>query len=104
MLYGCGDFLNDYEGIQGYENYRDDLAVMYFADIAPASGDLVAAEIVPLQIRLFRLNRAGSSDVDWVQQRLERESRRFATCIAAAPAGRLVLSWPGSNGPDQPPP
>ena len=104
VLYGCGDFLNDYEGIQGYENYRDDLAVMYFADIAPASGDLVAAEIVPLQIRLFRLNRAGSSDVDWVQQRLERESRRFATCIAAAPAGRLVLSWPGSNGPDHPPP
>src|SRR5262249_7836262 len=27
ILYGCGDFLNDYEGIRGYERYRDDLAL-----------------------------------------------------------------------------
>jgi poly-gamma-glutamate capsule biosynthesis protein CapA/YwtB (metallophosphatase superfamily) len=26
ILYGCGDFLNDYEGIKGYEEFRDDLA------------------------------------------------------------------------------
>jgi len=30
ILYGCGDFLNDYEGIRGYEEYRGDLALMYF--------------------------------------------------------------------------
>jgi poly-gamma-glutamate synthesis protein (capsule biosynthesis protein) len=29
ILYGCGDFLNDYEGIGGYEYYRDGLALMY---------------------------------------------------------------------------
>ena len=102
VLYGCGDFLNDYEGIQGYEDYRDDLAVMYFADIAPASGNLAAAEIVPLQIRQFRLNRADGPDVDWLRQRLGRESRRFATSIAAATTGRLTLSWPGKGVPDQP--
>nr|WP_298377384.1 CapA family protein [uncultured Bradyrhizobium sp.] len=28
ILYGCGDFLNDYEGIRGYERYRDDLVLM----------------------------------------------------------------------------
>jgi poly-gamma-glutamate capsule biosynthesis protein CapA/YwtB (metallophosphatase superfamily) len=22
ILYGCGDFLNDYEGIKGYEEFR----------------------------------------------------------------------------------
>jgi poly-gamma-glutamate capsule biosynthesis protein CapA/YwtB (metallophosphatase superfamily) len=102
VLYGCGDFLNDYEGIQGYEDYRDDLAVMYFADIAPASGDLAAAEIVPLRIRQFRLNRADGLDVDWLRQRLGRESRRFATSIAAPTAGRLALSWAGKDAPDQP--
>ncbi len=31
VLYGCGDFLNDYEGIGGHESYRGDLALMYFA-------------------------------------------------------------------------
>lgn len=25
ILYGCGDFVNDYEGISGHERYRDDL-------------------------------------------------------------------------------
>jgi poly-gamma-glutamate capsule biosynthesis protein CapA/YwtB (metallophosphatase superfamily) len=104
VLYGCGDFLDDYEGIQGYEDYRDDLAVMYFADIAPESGNLAAAEIVPLQIKQFRLNRADGPDVDWLRQRLGRESRRFATSIASAMTGRLTLSWPGKGVLNQPGP
>ncbi len=29
ILYGCGDFLNDYEGISGYEEFRGDLSLMY---------------------------------------------------------------------------
>jgi poly-gamma-glutamate capsule biosynthesis protein CapA/YwtB (metallophosphatase superfamily) len=40
ILYGCGDFLDDYEGISGYEEFRDDLTLMYFATIAPGSGGL----------------------------------------------------------------
>ena len=44
VLYGCGDFLNDYEGIEGYESFRNDLSLMYFADIDAKSGDLVALE------------------------------------------------------------
>jgi poly-gamma-glutamate capsule biosynthesis protein CapA/YwtB (metallophosphatase superfamily) len=42
ILYGCGDFLNDYEGIGGYEEFRDDLALMYFPDMDPTSAVLVA--------------------------------------------------------------
>ena len=34
VLHGCGDFLNDYEGISGYEEFRSDLRLMYFAEIA----------------------------------------------------------------------
>ena len=104
IFYGCGDFLNDYEGIQGYEGYRDDLALMYFVDIEPASGKLAALEIVPLRIKQFRLNRADGQDVDWIRKRLGRESRRFATSIAAPTAGRLALSWPGKRALDQPAP
>jgi len=94
ILYGCGDFLNDYEGIQGYEDYRGDLALMYFADIVPATRTLSAAEIVPLKIRKFTLVRPSGPDIDWVQQTLDRESHRFGARIAITPPGRLALSWP----------
>jgi len=94
ILYGCGDFLNDYEGIQGYEDYRGDLALMYFADIEPASRTLAAAEIIPFQIRKFSLVRPSSPDIDWVRQTLERESSQFGTNVAVSAHGRLALLWP----------
>jgi len=94
VLYGCGDFLNDYEGIQGYEYYRDDLGVMYFADIDIDAGDLSALELVPLQIRQFRLTRPKVEDVEWVQRTLDRESRPFNTGVVLASDGTLAVSWP----------
>jgi poly-gamma-glutamate synthesis protein (capsule biosynthesis protein) len=100
ILYGCGDFLNDYEGIRGYEEYRDDLGLMYFADIDTISRNLIALDIVPLQIQRFRLIRPPSRDVDWVAQTLDRESRRFGTGVSRSPEGRLSLSWPDHNGLD----
>jgi poly-gamma-glutamate synthesis protein (capsule biosynthesis protein) len=98
ILYGCGDFLNDYEGITGYEDYRDDLALMYFADIDPESGELEALEIVPLQIRHFRLIRASSEDIEWVRQTLDRESQKFGASIMLMSSGRLALSWSSRIG------
>ena len=95
ILYGCGDFLNDYEGIRGYEEFRDDLGLMYFADINSSSMDLEALEIIPLQIRQFRLIRPTIQDVDWVRQMLDLESQRFGTRVATSDA-RLALSWPSS--------
>ena len=67
ILYGCGDFLNDYEGIPGYERYRDDLALMYFADLDPTSGSLHALKLVPLQIKNFRLSIPLGRDIEWIQ-------------------------------------
>jgi poly-gamma-glutamate synthesis protein (capsule biosynthesis protein) len=99
ILYGCGDFLNDYEGIRGYEEYRNDLALMYFADVDTVSGDIAALEMVPLQIRQFRLIRASGRDVDWVRDRLDRESRRFGSAVVPGSAGRLALSWPKQVAP-----
>jgi poly-gamma-glutamate capsule biosynthesis protein CapA/YwtB (metallophosphatase superfamily) len=92
ILYGCGDFLNDYEGIHGYEEFRSDLALMYFADIEPATGNLAASEIIPLQIRKFRLDRPSKQDVEWLQGTLQRECKPFETDIVLDPDGRLVLS------------
>ncbi|MGO4263964.1 CapA family protein, partial [Lysobacter sp. TAB13] len=94
ILYGCGDFLNDYEGIRGHEKFRPDLAVMYIATREPGNADLLALELVPFRIRSFRLARPAEKDVAWLQQTLDRESRPFGTRIGPASRGRLVLSWP----------
>ena len=77
ILYGCGDFLNDYEGIEGYDSFRGDLSIMYFADIDATSGDLVALEMVPLQIRRFRLKCASRKDAEWLAHMLDRECAPF---------------------------
>jgi poly-gamma-glutamate capsule biosynthesis protein CapA/YwtB (metallophosphatase superfamily) len=94
VLYGCGDFLNDYEGIRGYEQFRGDLALMYFADIDPANGNLAALEMVPLQIRCLRLNRASAADRDWLRRTLDRECKKFGGGVTTSPADRFALSWP----------
>ncbi len=92
ILYGCGGFLNDYEGIKGYEDFKDDLALMYFVDIEPASEAPAALAIVPLQIRKFRLVHLSKQDVHWVQQTLDRESQRFGAHVMLGPE-HLALSW-----------
>ena len=58
ILYGCGDFLTDYEGISGYEQFRGDLALMYFVELDSQTGQLVSARLVPMQMRRFQLKRA----------------------------------------------
>jgi poly-gamma-glutamate synthesis protein (capsule biosynthesis protein) len=61
-LYGCGDFLNDYEGIGGHEALRSDLTLMYLPAIDPRRGRIVEARLVPMRIARFRLNRAPEAD------------------------------------------
>ena len=92
ILYGCGDFLNDYEGISGYEEFRGDLTLMYFVTVDPATGQLLSLVMTPMQIRRFRLNDAQPSDVRWLQAVLDRESQGLGTRIRMLDERRLVLS------------
>lgn len=81
IFYGCGDFINDYEGIRGHEEYRSDLVLMYFVKFDTRKGVLVSLEIVPLQLKKFRLNKISTQDNKWVKDRLERECKRFGIKI-----------------------
>ena len=92
ILYGCGDFLNDYEGISGYEEFRGDLSLMYFPTLEPASGRLTALRMIPTQVRRFRVNRAAEADVRWLRDRLNREGERFGTRVDMASDHSLTLS------------
>jgi len=69
ILYGCGDFLTDYEGIGAYEVFRKDLSVMYLAKLNAGEGRLVELRLVPMQSRRFRLNRVSEVDAKWLCDR-----------------------------------
>jgi poly-gamma-glutamate synthesis protein (capsule biosynthesis protein) len=94
VLYGCGDLLDDYEGIRGYEAFRGDLALLYFLTLDPSRGTLVRFEMAPFRIRRFRLNRAAREDVSWLRDRLDRECAKRGARVEATAEGRLRLAWP----------
>jgi hypothetical protein len=66
ILYGCGDLINDYEGIAGRDEYRDDLRLLYFATLESASGELTGLRMVPFQARRMRLEHAAGADAAWL--------------------------------------
>ena len=82
ILYGCGDFINDYEGIRGYEEFRGELALMYFPTLDADTGRLVRLEMAPLRMRRFRLEHAAAQDREWLRATLDRECQRFGARVA----------------------
>ena len=93
ILYGCGDFLNDYEGITGYESFRSELTVMYFPSVDPVTGKLVRLTLSPMRVRNFRLTRAQDEDVRWLEAMLNREGAKLGTRITREDGERLTLHW-----------
>jgi len=93
ILYGCGDFLNDYEGISGYESFRDDLVLMYLPTLARPAGELRRLTLVPFRIRQFRLQRASGEDTQWLAGTLNREGDRYGTGVDIDTDDTLVLKW-----------
>jgi poly-gamma-glutamate synthesis protein (capsule biosynthesis protein) len=93
ILYGCGDLLNDYEGIGGQERYRNALSLMYFATADPATGELASLRMTPLQIKRFRLEEAPAKDSRWLGAVLDREGRSFGTGVQVDRENRLTLVW-----------
>jgi poly-gamma-glutamate synthesis protein (capsule biosynthesis protein) len=81
IIYGCGDLLNDYEGISGYEAFRGDLGLMYFATLDSSTGKLINLQMVPTQSERFRVQRASTSDVLWLIELLNREGKRLGTQV-----------------------
>lgn len=93
VLYGCGDFFNDYEGIGGYEDFRGDLALMYFVAIDRTTGKLLGLTMVPTQVRRFRVTRASEVDSQWLEALLNREGKPFHTGVSKSVDDTLSLHW-----------
>ncbi|MCZ6520943.1 MAG: CapA family protein, partial [Bacteroidetes bacterium] len=93
IIYGAGDFINDYEGISGHEQYRDDLAVMYLVKINPVDGRLVELELFPFEIRNFQLYKVSNIDLKWLRDQLDNQGRKLGTRVKLHPPNSLLLQW-----------
>lgn len=79
IIYGCGDFMNDYEGIGGYGHYRSWLAPMYFVTVNLHSRQVERLEIELLRLRRFRLEKANTKDRRWLRNKLNESGKEFVT-------------------------
>jgi poly-gamma-glutamate synthesis protein (capsule biosynthesis protein) len=93
VVYGCGDFINDYEGISGYEAFRGDLGLMYFPTLDADTGRLLRLEVVATQMKRMRVQRASAADSRWLRALLDREGRRFGTWTEVAEDHLIELQW-----------
>ena len=65
-LPGCGDCIDDYEGISGHQAYRGDLRLLYFASLETGTGQLAALRMAPMRARKMRLDPAPAADRQWL--------------------------------------
>jgi poly-gamma-glutamate capsule biosynthesis protein CapA/YwtB (metallophosphatase superfamily) len=93
ILYGCGDLINDYEGIRGHERFRPDLPLLYFTRFDVETARLREMTMVPYRIRRFRLRRASRREADWLAEMFTREGRDWGTAATRREDGALALEW-----------
>ena len=93
ILYGCGDFIDDYEGITGYEHFRGDLSLMYDVEVDMATGRLISLIMTPTRIRHLRVDTCREeADIDWMHKTMSRECRLFG-CDVKRDGNKLHLVY-----------
>ncbi|HWT47422.1 MAG TPA: CapA family protein, partial [Mycobacterium sp.] len=91
ILYGCGDVIDDYEGIGGHESFRADLRLLYLTRSDAVRGELVSLRMIPLRVRRMRLELASHDDAEWLRTTIQHTSRRFGTRVEARSDGLLEV-------------
>ncbi|MDX5400647.1 MAG: hypothetical protein LPK92_13145, partial [Actinomycetes bacterium] len=81
VLYGCGDLVNDYEGIGGHEGFRGDLRLLYLARVDRGGGVLRELRMVPFQAHRLSLRRASTADAAWLAATLDDAGASLGTAV-----------------------
>jgi poly-gamma-glutamate synthesis protein (capsule biosynthesis protein) len=90
IMFGCGDLLNDYEGIGGHDDFRKDLVALYLLTIDGAR--ISNVKILPFRLRRFRLERTTAVDAAWLADRINHHSTVFKTAWVGGSDGTLRLA------------
>jgi poly-gamma-glutamate synthesis protein (capsule biosynthesis protein) len=92
ILYGCGDTIDDYEGIGTYESFRHELRLLYLPTIDRSTGGLSVLGMIPMRMRRMRLEPAPHDDAEWLRGTVEEASRRFGTRVERTADGLLTVA------------
>ncbi|MCW7541546.1 CapA family protein [Aquabacterium sp. A7-Y] len=93
ILYGCGDLINDYEGIAPRGRLRSDVGCLYAATLSGADGRVQGLEILPFELRRFRLRQPTAETLQWLHQLLAPGCRALGTRLETASQTRWRLLW-----------
>jgi poly-gamma-glutamate synthesis protein (capsule biosynthesis protein) len=99
ILYGCGDLVNDYEGIPGHEEWRGDLGALYFVAATPPNGALASLQLAAMHMRRMRLERPMPADAQLLAEILTRISRPFGLRFTLSHAGLIALERSNAAAP-----
>jgi len=91
-LYGCGDFINDYEGISGHAEFRAELTLAWMLDYDTTARRLRDLEMIPFRLRKFRLERVRGGDARWLADTIDRECRRLGPRVELTRGDTLALA------------
>ena len=95
ILYGCGDFITDYEGIPKRPeraHYASELGMAVHARLACDSGRLIALQILPTRLRRLQVCRAGAKDAARLAAILNTQGDKLGTQVSEH-NGLLTLQW-----------
>lgn len=93
ILYGCGDLINDYEGISFRERFDPSAVCLYFAHLSAETGALQQLEIVPMQLRRLQLVKPDAAACESLHALFDNAGRQLGTGITAQADGNWQLHW-----------
>jgi poly-gamma-glutamate synthesis protein (capsule biosynthesis protein) len=93
ILHGCGDLINDYEGIADPwgrpAGLRSDLGCLYLLELRRPGGALQRLEVVPFRLRRFRLTHPEPADRQALERMLGLPAAGWR--VSGGPAGAAGL-------------
>ncbi|MDC0664289.1 CapA family protein [Marinobacter sp. SS21] len=92
ILYGCGDFLNDYEGIGDFKDFRPELTLLYRVLLDSDTGIVAVLELIPFRIHRLQLVRASFIEAQWIKRMLDQHHELNCPPISVLPKGLIHVN------------
>jgi poly-gamma-glutamate synthesis protein (capsule biosynthesis protein) len=93
ILYGCGDLINDYEGIGRHGPDDPGISPLYFAQLSRRTGQLLRLDIQPWRLKKFRLARADTHQRQAFLAQFNAQCAPYKTRLQVRPDGTWTLAW-----------
>jgi poly-gamma-glutamate capsule biosynthesis protein CapA/YwtB (metallophosphatase superfamily) len=66
---------------------------MYLIELDTRNGELIAARLIPMRMRRFRLERASAADAKSLCNILKQLGKQFSTGATLEKDNSLILEW-----------